>query len=141
MKKILIICKANSCRSQIAEAILKKLDPKLDVRSAGTEPAEQVHPFTIKVMKEIGMDISNYKTKNVNQFIDQDWDYVITVCDIARQNCPVFRGNVKKTLFIKFADPLAYAGDEEFILKLVRSTREKIIEEFEAFYNNLLIKK
>lgn len=135
MKKILILCRANSCRSQIAEAVLRNLNPKYSVFSAGTEPAKQVHPATVKVMKEIGMDISDYKTKHVNNFINEDWDYLITVCDIAKQNCPVFHGNVKKSLFIKFADPLAYPGDEEFILKLVRSTRDKIIEEFEAFHS------
>ena len=139
--KILIICRANSCRSQMAEAILKKIDPGLIVKSAGPEPAEVVHPLTIKAMAEIGIDISQYSTTNINQFVNEDWDFVITVCDIAKELCPVFLGNVKNSLYLKFEDPLAYEGDDEFLLKLIRSTRTHIEIEMEDFYNEFIILK
>ena len=138
--KILIICRANSCRSQMAEAILKKIDPDLIVESAGPDPAELVHPLTIKALEEIGIDISQSATSHINQFLNQDWDFVITVCDIAKESCPVFLGNVKTTIHIKFADPLEYEGDDEFLLKLIRRTRDQIIIEFEDFYKEYLSK-
>lgn len=136
---ILIICRANSCRSQMAEAFLKKLDPTLHVESVGTEPAPRVHPLTVKAMVEIGFDISGWNTKNVADFIHHDWDYVITVCDIARDACPVFRGKVKESLFLKFSDPLAYDVDEEFMLKLIQRTRDHIKNEFEDFYRHFIL--
>ncbi|MDZ7634356.1 MAG: arsenate reductase ArsC [Bacteroidales bacterium] len=135
---ILIICRANSCRSQMAEAFLKKMDPTLNVESVGTEPAPSVHPLTIKVMAEIGFDISGWNTKNVADFIHLDWDFVITVCDIARNACPVFTGNVKESLFFKFTDPLAYEGSDEFLLELIRRTRDHIKDEFEDFYRHFV---
>jgi len=139
--KILILCRANSCRSQMAEAILKKIDPDLFVESAGPEPAEVVHPLTIKAMEEIGIDISQSSTTNVNHFINEDWDFVITVCDIAKESCPVFFGKVKQSVHLKFEDPLAYEGSDEFLLKLIRSTRNQIMIEFEDFYNEFLTSK
>ena len=139
--RILILCRANSCRSQMAEAILKNIDPGLIVESAGPDPAEVVHPLTIKAMAEIGIDISQSSTKNINQFINDDWDFVITVCDIAKESCPAFLGNVKQAIHLKFEDPLAYEGSDEFLLKLIRSTRTQIINEFEDFYNEYLTSK
>lgn len=139
--KILIICRANSCRSQMAEAILKKIDPALFVKSAGPEPAEIVHPLTIKAMEEIGIDISQSTTANIKQFLNEDWDFVITVCDIAKESCPAFLGNVKNSFHLKFADPLDYEGSDEFLLKLIRSTRTQIINEFEDFYKTYLTSK
>lgn len=137
--KILIICRANSCRSQMAEAFLKNMDSDLYVESVGTEPAPDIHPLTVKVMAEIGYDISGWKTKNVADFIHLDWDYVITVCDIARDACPAFLGSVRESLFLKFSDPMAYEGDEEFMLKLIRRTRDHIKDEFEDFYNQFIL--
>lgn len=139
--KILIICRANSCRSQMAEAYLKNLDPELNVYSAGPEPAEIVHPLTIQAMAEIGIDISKSSTSNINEFVNQDWDYVITVCDIAKESCPVFKGNVKNSISLKFDDPLSYEGDDEFLLKLIRTTRTQIINIFEDFYNEFITSK
>lgn len=136
---ILIICRANSCRSQMAEAFLKKMDPTLNVESAGTEQAPCVHPLTVKAMAEIGFDISTWKTKNVADFIHLNWDYVITVCDIARDACPAFTGNVKESLFLKFSDPLAYKGNEDFMLKLICRTRDHIKDEFEDFYRHFIL--
>ncbi len=139
--RILIICRANSCRSQMAEAILKRLDPDLIVESAGPEPAEVVHPLTIQAMAEIEIDISQSSTTNINQFVNEDWDFVITVCDIAKETCPAFLGNVKNSLYLKFEDPLAYEGDDEFLLKLIRTTRAQIVNEFEDFYNEFINQK
>lgn len=136
--KVLILCRANSCRSQMAEAILKNIDPSLKVESAGTEPAESVHPLTIKAMSEIGIDISQSSTKSIYQFLNEDWDFLITVCDIAKESCPAFLGEVKNSIHLKFADPLEYEGSDEFLLKLIRSTRSQIIEEFEDFHNTYL---
>lgn len=139
--KVLIICRANSCRSQMAEAILKRLDPDLIVESAGPEPAEVVHPLTVQAMEEIGIDISQSSTTNINQFVTEDWDFVITVCDIAKESCPAFLGNVKNSIYLKFEDPLAYEGDDEFLLKLIRTTRTQIITVFEDFYNEFINQK
>lgn len=133
--RILIICSANSCRSQIAEAFLKGFDSTLEVESAGISPAEKVHPLTVKAMAEIGYDISKSKTTNINEFVKQDWDYVITVCDIDKEVCPVFHGNVKFHSSLKFIDPLSYTGNEEFQYKLIVETREYIKTEITDFYN------
>lgn len=136
--KILIICSANSCRSQMAEAFFKSLDKTLIVKSAGTEPAGSVHTLTVRAMAEIGIDISQSTTKNINQLITQDWDYVITVCDMANTTCPAFKGKVKNSIFLRFEDPLAYKGDDEFLLQLIRQTREHIKIEIAEFYNEFI---
>jgi len=125
----------------MAEAILKRLDPDLIVESAGPEPAEAVHPLTIRAMDEIGIDISQSSTTNINQFVNEDWDFVITVCDIAKEICPAFLGNVRNSVYLKFEDPLSYEGDDEFLLKLIRTTRTQIVNEFEDFYNEFITSK
>ena len=98
--RILIICKANSCRSQMAESFLKKIDPELMVVSAGTEPADSIHPLTVKAMSEIDIDISQSITTDIRKLTFEDWDFVITVCDIAKESGPVFLGNVKNLIGI-----------------------------------------
>ena len=80
MIRILVLCTGNRCRSQMAQGILQSLDPQLDVHSAGTKPASEVHPLGIKVMAEIGLDISAHYPKNIDQYLGESWDYVITVC-------------------------------------------------------------
>jgi len=137
-KKILILCTGNSCRSQMAEGFLKSLNPFLEVFSAGTKPAQNVNPFAIKAMNEIGIDIGKGHSKNVDQFINQSFDYVITVCDNAKETCPVFTGNVKHKLHIGFDDPADATGTEEEILPIYRRVRDEIVEEFTAFYKKLL---
>ncbi len=134
---ILIICTGNSCRSQMAEGILKSFDNKLVVFSAGTQPEFNVNPFAIKVMKEIGINISSNKTKNVNDFINQEFDYVITVCSNAKENCPVFTGKVKNRIHIGFEDPAAFKGNEIDTLNKYRQIRDEIFVKFKDFYNNL----
>ena len=91
--KVLILCTGNSCRSQMAEAILQRLDNEIQVVSAGTNPAQQIHPVAVTALAEIGIDISEAKTKNILDYLNDDWDYLITVCDVANETCPSFNGS------------------------------------------------
>jgi len=138
-RKILILCTGNSCRSQMAEGFLKSLDSSLEVFSAGTNPAQQVNPNAIKVMKEIGIDISKGYSKNVDQFIHQSFDYVITVCDNAKETCPVFMGNVKHKLHIGFDDPADAIGTDDEVFPVYRRVRDEIVEEFTAFHKKIIM--
>ena len=138
MPKVLILCTENSCRSQMAEGVLKSIDPSITVCSAGTNPAPQVHPKAIQVMAELGIDISGCAAKSVDQFLEADFDYVITVCDNARETCPVFAGNVKKRLHIGFVDPAQATGTEEEILSVFRKVRDEIKGHFEQFSSQYL---
>lgn len=131
---ILILCTGNSCRSQMAEGFLKSLDPKLHVRSAGTKPSPKVHPKAIQVMSELGIDINHGKPENVDQYLKDEWDYVVTVCDHAKETCPVFTGKVKQQLHIGFDDPAEVTGTEEEILTEFRRIRDEIIWNFKKFY-------
>ena len=140
MIKVLILCTGNSCRSQMAEGILKALNPNIEVYSAGTEPTEQVHPKAIEVMKELGVDISKNKPKKADDFLNDAFDYVITVCDGAKENCPVFMGNVKNRLHIGFEDPANATGTEEEVLRKFRQVRDEILRDFFAF-NQKTIRK
>lgn len=135
MPNILILCTGNSCRSQMAEGFLKSFDPALEVHSAGTNPSSQVHPKAIQVMKELGIDISEGYPKNVDQFLDKSFDFVITVCDNAKETCPVFMGDVKENLHIGFDDPAEARGSEEEILSEFRRIRDEIRERFQLFYH------
>lgn len=135
--KILILCTGNSCRSQMAEAFLKSFNKNIEVYSAGTAPSNNVNPFAIKVMKEIGIDLSNNKTKSVDEFISQEFDYVITVCDGAKESCPVFIGKVKKRLHFGFQDPAEARGTEDEIMNVFRKVRDQIKKEFLKFNNKL----
>jgi arsenate reductase (thioredoxin) len=135
--KILILCTGNSCRSQMAEGYLKSLDKFLDVHSAGTNPADKVNPYAAKVMSEIGSDISSHKSKNVNEFINQSFDYVITVCDNARETCPIFSGIVHHKLHIGFDDPADANGTEEEVLPVYRRVRDEIMDKFSEFYRTI----
>ena len=133
-KKILILCTGNSCRSQMAEGFLKSFDKNLDVYSAGTKPAERVNPFAIKAMKEIGIDISNGIAEDVDKYLSQSFDYVITVCDNAKETCPVFMGDVKHRLHIGFDDPADAVGTEEEVMPVYRRVRDEIKKDFYEFY-------
>jgi arsenate reductase len=137
-KKILILCTGNSCRSQMAEGFLKSFDPELEVYSAGTKPAHKVNPKAVQVMKEVGIDISNGIPEDVEKYLSQEFDYVITVCDNAKETCPVFIGKVGKQLHIGFEDPAEATGTEEEILAVFRKVRDEIKEEFYKFYLNEL---
>jgi len=134
MTKILILCTGNSCRSQMAEAFLKSYDPALEVYSAGTAPTENVHPKAVLVMAEEGLDLSKGYPKLVDAFLNQSFDYVITVCNSAKEACPVFSGKVKRRLHMDFDDPAEAAGTEEEILAVFRRVRDEIQRDFGRFY-------
>src|SRR5215470_19868357 len=114
-KRILVLCTGNSARSQMAAGFLKSFDSRLDVYSAGTQPAARINPHAVQAMKEVGIDISAGVPRSVNQFTNQSFDYVITVCDDADKNCPNFSGKVGKRVHIGFIDPVAATGTEEEI--------------------------
>lgn len=138
MKKILILCTGNSCRSQMAEGFLKHFDKHLYVRSAGTNPSEQIHPKAVQVMAELGIDISKGQPEKVNQYFNEEWDYVITVCDNAKETCPVFFGKVKNQLHIGFDDPAKATGTEEEVIAVFRRVRDEIKQHFYQFFKENL---
>ena len=135
--KILVLCTGNSCRSQMAEGFLKSFDPRLEVFSAGTHPASHPNPFAVAVMKEVGIDISANKPKNVELFLNDPFDYVITVCGGAREVCSVFAGNVKNRRHIGFDDLADATGTPDEVIAVYRKTRDEIREEFLKFYADL----
>jgi len=133
-KRILIICTGNSCRSQMAEGLLKKADPTLEVFSAGSKPEKEVNPFAIRVMHEKGIDISQGRPDHIDQYSHQDFDFVITVCDHAREACPVFTGKVKNQYHFGFEDPAAATGTDEEKLDKYREIRDLIDKKLSDFY-------
>ncbi|MBK8553731.1 MAG: arsenate reductase ArsC [Ignavibacteria bacterium] len=137
-KKILILCTGNSCRSQMAEGFLRSFGPELEVFSAGTKPAKAVNPNSIFVMNEIGIDISSQYPKDVIEFADKSFDYVITVCDNAKESCPVFTGKVKHRLHLGFVDPYEAKGSKEKILNEYREVRDEIRSAFRHLYDTKL---
>ena len=135
--KILIICTGNTCRSQMAEGFLRSIDPELEVYSAGTFAESVVNPFAVKAMAEAGVDISNQQPEPVAQYINQAFDYVITVCDGAHEACPVFTGDVKYRLHIGFDDPASAKGTEEEVMPVYRRIRDEIRDSFYKFFKQL----
>jgi len=124
-KRVLFICTHNSARSQMAEGLVKALYPdRYEAFSAGTEPSG-VNPYAIKVMAEIGIDISRNRAKGVNEFVNMEFDYVVTVCDHARQTCPFFPGG-KELLHQGFEDPAAFEGNEDEKIAAFRRLRDEI---------------
>jgi arsenate reductase len=130
---VLILCTGNSCRSHLAEGILRHVAGDLfDVHSAGSKPAGYVHPMAIAVMKEIGIDISGHTSKHMNEFLDRKIDTVITVCGKADQACPMFPGQVNRYHW-GFDDPAHATGTEEEILAVFRRVRDQIRLVFGAY--------
>ncbi len=125
----------------MAEGFLKSFGKELEVHSAGTSPASKVHPRAVAVMKEVGIDISGGRPKNVDQFLKVEFDYVITVCDNAKETCPVFTGKVKQRLHIGFDDPAEAMGTEEHIVAEFRRVRDEIRERFADLYTKKLNKQ
>ncbi len=138
-KKILILCTGNSCRSQMAEGFLKDMDPELEVFSAGTNPSDRVHPRAVEVMNELGVDLSSNQPENVSEYLDQAFDYVITVCGGAKETCPTFQGKVGRNLHIGFDDPADATGTEEEILFEFRRIRDEIRRDFSKFYREQVL--
>jgi arsenate reductase len=122
----------------MAEGFLKSFNSNLNIYSAGTSPADAVHTKAIRVMAEEGIDLSSHMPKLVDEFLMESFDYVITVCGDAKENCPVFLGDVKNRLHIGFEDPAKATGSEEEILHEFRRIREDIKEEFYSFYKEKL---
>jgi arsenate reductase len=139
--KILILCTGNSCRSQMAQGFLKSFDSTLEVQSAGTFPALKVNPRAVKVMAESIIDISNNYPESVDEFLNDQWDYAITVCDDANETCPVFLGKVKHRLHIGFEDPSHTTGSDEFIWSEFRRVRDEIKEGVYKFYTENIKKQ
>ena len=126
MKTVLFICTHNSARSQMAEAFLNALrGDKYEAKSAGVTPT-QINPYVAKVMEEIGIDLSTHRSKSILEFQGKTFDYVVTVCDSARENCPFFPGEIE--IDKSFPDPSSFTGTEEEILAKVRAVRDEIKE-------------
>ncbi len=121
----------------MAEGYLKSIDSQLQVFSAGTKPEVKINPNAVKVMGEIGIDISAQYPKNVDIFKDESFDYVITVCDSAKESCPVFTGDVKNRLHIGFEDPADARGSDEEVLEVYRRVRDEIRIEFKKFFDTI----
>ena len=131
--KILVLCTGNSCRSQIAEGYLKHFgDGRVEVYSAGVE-THGVNPRAVAIMKEDGIDISNQTSNNVNEYTGIDFDYVITVCDNAKEKCPYFPSRAVK-FHHNFPDPAKATGTEQEIMREFRKVRDMIKQYCEAFY-------
>ncbi len=136
--RVLILCTGNSCRSQIAHGFLQSFDKSLEVHSAGTNPASQVNPQAIQVMHEVGIDISTHKPKSVEIYLNDEWDYVITVCGGANETCPMFVGKVGKRLHIGFDDPSDEEASDEWIMSEFRRVRDEIMVSFNEFYEQFV---
>lgn len=130
---VLVLCTGNSCRSHLAEGILRAASKgQFRVASAGSKPAGYVHPLAIEVMKEIGIDISAHHSKHLNEFLGQQVETVITVCGHADQVCPMFPGQANRHHW-GFDDPAHAAGTEEEKLAVFRRVRDEIRRVFEAY--------
>jgi arsenate reductase len=132
--KVLILCTGNSCRSQMAHGFLQSFDHRITVRSAGTEPASRVNHLAVKAMKEIGIDINNHTPHLVDQYLKEEWDYVITVCDHANETCPAFLGKVNQRLHMGFEDPSHATGSDTFMWSEYLRIKDEIKEGFWNFY-------
>ena len=131
-KRVLILCTGNSARSQMAEGLLRHdAGERFEVESAGTRPGH-VRPEAIAVMKELGIDISGHRSKHVQEFENQSFDYVLTVCDNVKESCPVFPGHLNR-IHKSFEDPAALHGAEEERLSLFRRVRDEIQDYLKVF--------
>ena len=135
-RRVLILCTGNSARSQMAEGLLRHdAGEKFDVESAGTKPGS-VRPEAIAVMREAGIDITGHRSKHVDEFAGQQFDYVITVCDNAHETCPVFFGKAEK-LHHNFDDPAAATGSEQEWLAVFRRVRDQLRAYLRDFSNGV----
>lgn len=135
--RVLVLCTGNSCRSQMAEAFLRRYGGgEIDAFSGGTRPWP-IMPLTIRTLAEVNIDISSARSKSMNEFLGQSFDYVVTVCDDAREACPVFPGDGVK-LHVPFDDPAAAPGDEAAQLPVYRRVRDEISAWARAFAEEIL---
>ncbi len=133
--RILILCTGNSCRSQMAQGFLQSFDSRLQVESAGTEASGKLSSRAVKVMAEAGIDISHHTSDCVEKYLNDEWDYVITVCGGANEKCPAFIGKVKKRLHIGFDDPSHATGSVEFVMSEFYRVRDEIKAAFRKLYS------
>ncbi len=134
MKRVLFLCTGNSARSQMAEGLLRNMGgSEFEVYSAGTRPS-QVRPETVKVMSELGIDISNQYSKSLDQFVNEEFDYVVTVCDNAKESCPVFYG-AKEMLHWSIDDPVGVLDTGDVRLQAFRKARDEIAERIRRTFN------
>ncbi len=130
---VLILCTGNSCRSHMAEGILRSAARgRINVQSAGSKPAGYVHPIAIQVMAEIGIDVSWHRSKPLSEFLNEKIETVITVCDNAAQACPIFPGQVNRHHWA-FYDPARAEGSAEEKLQAFRQVRDELRRVFEAY--------
>ncbi len=134
-KKILFLCTGNSARSQMAEGLMRHLHgEKFEAFSAGFEP-KGIHPVAVQAMREIGIDIANQQSKHIDDLPDREFDYVITLCDHAAQNCPVFPGKGVR-LHQRFSDPATTQGSDQEVLEAFRKVRDELKQFILAFGND-----
>lgn len=138
---ILILCTGNSCRSQMAHGFLQSFDKNLNVCSAGTQASGKLNENAVQVMKEAGIDISHHTSESVDKYLDEEWDYVITVCGGANESCPAFSGKVKHRLHIGFDDPSHAVGTPEFVMNEFYRVRDEIKIAFRKLYDEQIIMK
>lgn len=134
--KVLILCTGNSCRSQMAHGFLQSFDQNITVCSAGTKAAGRLNEGAVRAMAEAGIDISQHTSDPVEKYLDEEWDYVITVCGGANETCPRFTGQVRNRLHIGFDDPSHAEGTAEFIESEFRRVRDEIKKRFYTLYIN-----
>ena len=139
MNKILILCTGNSCRSQMAEGLLSYFSTNTNVYSAGTKP-QKVNPFAIKAMAEIGIDISKKTANHADEYAEIEFDYVFTVCDNAKEICPIFP-NAKEIIHNSFIDPADATGTEKEQLEVYIEVRNQLSNYFKAFAEKTLVNK
>jgi arsenate reductase len=136
--KVLILCTGNSARSQMAEGLLRDMaGDRIEVASAGVAPT-QVRPEAIEAMKEIGIDISDHRSKSIDEFTTQAFDYVITVCDNANQHCPTFPGTSRR-IHWSIEDPAAVEGDGKTKLEAFRGARDELRERLDKFVEEEIV--
>lgn len=134
-KRVLILCTGNSCRSQMAEALWEALgNGEWESESAGSKPSGYVHPLAIRAMKELDIDISANTSKLLDQFQEQSFDLVVTVCDNAKESCPVFSG-AKQTFHWPFDDPADATGTDDEKMTMFRRVRDEIKEKIQNYLN------
>ena len=132
--KVLILCTGNSCRSQMAHGFLQSFNKNISVYSAGTEASGKLNLKAVQVMSEIGIGISYHTSDSVEKYLNEEWDYVITVCGGANESCPSFIGKVKHRLHIGFDDPSHVVGTDEHIWSEFHRVRDEIKERFYRLY-------
>ena len=132
--KVLILCTGNSCRSQMAHGFLQSFDKNISVFSAGTQASGKLNQKAVAAMKDAGIDISHHTSDSVDQYLKEEWDYVITVCGGANEECPAFFGKVKHRLHMGFDDPSHAVGTDDFIWSEFIRVRDEIKEGFYKLY-------